>query len=186
MEMFTVIIIAVSLAMDAFAVSVATGTTYRDLRLFYLLRMALFFGVFQAVMPLAGHFAGVASESLIVNYDHWIAFVLLAGIGCKMIADGRKHSKEEHPNPAGLGVLITLSVATSIDALAVGVTLNLVTGHIYLAVGAIGVITFVLSCVGCKAGQVLGHIFENKIEAIAGLVLIAIGVKILAQHLFFA
>lgn len=186
MEMTTVIVIAVSLAMDAFAVSVATGTTYRDMRLFYVLRMALFFAIFQAVMPLAGYFAGVAFEGLIANYDHWIAFVLLAAIGCKMIRDSRKHFREQHPNPTSLVILITLSVATSIDALAVGVTLNLVTGHIYLAVAAIGMITFVLSYAGCKAGQKLGHIFENKIEAIAGLMLIAIGLKILAGHLFFA
>jgi len=183
MELFTVIVIAASLAMDAFAVSVASGTTYRNLRLFYVLRMAIFFAIFQALMPLAGHYASIAFETLIADYDHWIAFALLFAIGCKMIHDAKKHSKEQHPNPAGLSVLIILSIATSIDALAVGVTLNLITDKIFQAVIIIGVITFLLSYAGCKAGQKLGHIFENKIEAIAGLTLIAIGTKILIQHL---
>lgn len=185
MEYVTIFIIAVSLAMDAFAVSVATGTTYKNFSLFHAVRMALFFAVFQAVMPLFGHFAGLTFQRFVVNFDHWIAFVLLAAIGCKMIHDARKHTDEAHPNPAGMWVLLTLSVATSIDALAVGVTLSLVTDRIYMAVTAVGVITFILSLIGCKAGQKIGHIFENKIEIFAGLILIAIGAKILIQHLFF-
>lgn len=185
MEFVTVFIIAVSLAMDAFAVSVATGTTYKNISLFHVLRMAAFFGIFQGVMPLFGHFMGVGFSRIIGDFDHWIAFLLLAGIGLKMIHDARKHTEEEHPNPVGLRVLLTLSVATSIDALAVGVTLSLVTNYIYIAVTAIAVITFALSLAGCKAGQKIGHIFENKIEILAGLVLIGIGTKILVQHLFF-
>jgi len=185
MEFVTVFIIAVSLAMDAFAVSVATGTTYKNFSLYNAVRMSLFFAVFQGVMPLFGHWLGAGFEAYIVDFDHWIAFLLLAGIGGKMIRDARKHTKDEHPNPAGLWVLLMLSIATSIDALAVGVTLSLVTNYIYVAVATIGVITFVLSLIGCKAGQRVGHIFENKIEIIAGLVLIGIGLKILVQHLFF-
>jgi putative Mn2+ efflux pump MntP len=185
MEFVTVFVIAVSLAMDAFAVSIATGTTYKNFSLFNAVRMSLFFAVFQGVMPLIGHYLGVGFAGYIVDYDHWIAFLLLAGIGGKMMHDASKHSKEEHPNPAGMWVLLTLSVATSIDALAVGVTLSLVTSHIYMAVLAVGVITFVLSLIGCKAGQKVGHIFENKIEILAGLILIGIGIKILIQHLFF-
>ncbi len=186
MEFVTVLIIAVSLAMDALAVSVATGTTYKNFPLIYTLRMALFFALFQAIMPLIGHFAGMTFQRYVVNFDHWIAFTLLAAIGCKMIHDAKKHTKEQHPNPTSLVVLITLSVATSIDALAVGVTLNLITDHILAAVSAIGVITFILSIIGCKAGQKIGHIFENKIEILAGVILIAIGAKILIQHIFFA
>ena len=183
MEFVTVFIIAVSLAMDAFAVSIATGTTYKNFSLYHAVRMALFFAVFQGVMPLFGHWLGAGFEAYIVDFDHWIAFLLLGGIGCKMIHDAKKHTKEEHPNPAGLWILLTLSVATSIDALAVGVTLSLVTNYIYAAVIAIGIITFLLSLIGCKAGQKVGHIFENKIEIMAGLVLIGIGIKILVQHL---
>jgi putative Mn2+ efflux pump MntP len=186
MEFVTIFIIAVSLAMDAFAVSIATGTTYKNFSVYNAVRMALFFAVFQGVMPLIGHVAGVAFSGYIVDFDHWIAFLLLAAIGCKMIHDARKHADEEHPDPAGMWVLLTLSVATSIDALAIGVTLSLVTSHIYVAVWAIGIITFLLSLAGCKAGQKIGHIFENKIEILAGLILIGIGIKILIQHLFFA
>lgn len=186
MELVAILIIAVTLAMDAFAVSVATGTTYKNFSLFYTLRMAVFFALFQAIMPLIGHFAGLTFQRLVVNFDHWIAFVLLTGIGCKMVHDARAHSTEQHPNPTSLVVLLTLSVATSIDALAVGVTLKMITPHILAAVTAVGVITFILSIIGCKMGQKIGHIFENKIEIFAGLILIAIGAKILIQHLFFA
>jgi len=183
MEIITVIIIAFSLAMDAFAVSVAAGAAYKNLKQFHLLRMAVFFGFFQAAMPVIGHLTGLAFKSVIVRYDHWIAFALLAGIGIKMIHDAHRHEEEEPPNPAGLIVLITLALATSIDALAVGITLNLITDHIILAVLAIGIITFLLSVIGCEAGKKIGHIFENKIEIAAGCVLIGLGLKILIQHL---
>jgi len=185
MEFITIIIIAVSLAMDAFAVSIATGATYKKISFYHAVRMAVFFAVFQAVMPLVGHLAGSVFKEKIVDYDHWIAFLLLLGVGLKMIHDAKKHTTEKHPNPAWMWILLTLSVATSIDALAVGVTLNLVTSNIYAAVVIIGIITFLMSYGGCKAGQKVGHIFENKIEIIAGLVLIGIGTKILIEHLFF-
>ena len=113
MEFVTIIIIAVSLAMDAFAVSVATGTTYKNISLYYAVRMAFFFAVFQAIMPLFGHLAGVAFQGFMADFDHWIAFVLLGGIGGKMVHDARKHTREQHPNPSSLAVLLTLSVATS-------------------------------------------------------------------------
>ena len=185
MEFVTVFIIAVSLAMDAFAVSVATGTTYKDFPLFYAIRMALFFAVFQAVMPLIGHLGGIAFQKALADYDHWIAFILLGGIGLKMIHDATKHANEVTRDPSGLIVLLTLAVATSIDALAVGVTLNLVTSRIYLAVTIIGIVTFILSLAGCEIGRKIGHIFESGIEKIAGMVLILLGLKILIQHLFF-
>jgi len=184
MEFFTVILVAVALAMDAFAVSVATGAVYRDLQFRYAMRMAFSFGLFQGLMPLAGHFAGLGFKDAISAYDHWVAFGLLAGIGCKMIIDARKHGREEHPNPVNLSVLLMLSVATSIDALAVGVTLQVITARVFSAAAVIGVITFVLSGVGCRIGQKIGHIFENRIEIAAGIVLMAIGGKILVEHIF--
>jgi len=185
MEFVTVFVIAVSLAMDAFAVSVATGTTYKNISLWHAVRMALFFGVFQGVMPVFGHLLGGGFLVKIAVFGHWVAFLLLCGIGLKMIHDARKHEREEHPDPAGLWVLVCLSVATSIDAFAVGVTLSLVTAYVYATVVLIGVVTFVLSLAGCKAGQKVGHIFENKVEIAAGLVLIGIGLKILLGYLFF-
>jgi len=184
MELLTIIIIAVGLAMDAFAVSVATGAGYRQLKIQHALRMALFFGAFQAVMPIIGWLAGMSFRDAIQAFDHWVAFGILLVIGAKMIYEAFKIEKAENPtDPASLAVLITLSIATSIDALAVGITLSLITDSIATAVILIGVITFALSWFGCWIGKRIGHLFENKIEIIGGCVLIAIGVKILVEHL---
>ena len=184
MELLTIIVIAVGLAMDAFAVSVATGAGYRQLKIQHALRMAMFFGAFQAVMPIIGWLAGSTFKEYIKEVDHWVAFAILAVIGVKMIYEAFKIEKAENPSdPASLAVLIWLSVATSIDALAVGITLSLVTGMIAVAVIIIGVVTFVLSLFGCWIGKRVGHLFEKKIEVAGGCILIAIGVKILVEHL---
>ena len=184
-EIITISGIAVGLAMDAFAVSVASGSVFKELHLRYAIRMALFFGIFQAIMPLLGYAAGNTLAVYIVNFDHWIAFGLLVLIGGKMIYEAFKiEDVEKKPrDPSNFIVLLALSIATSIDALAVGITLSLVTRHVYMAVILIGVITFVLSYVGYEIGKKLGHFFENKIEILGGLILIAIGIKILIKHL---
>jgi manganese efflux pump family protein len=187
MEYISVIIIAIGLAMDAFAVSVASGAAYKQLHIKHAFRIALFFGGFQAFMPLIGALAGLTIKSYIQGLDHWIAFVILSAIGIKMIYESLKISetKEECFNPANISVLLTLSVATSIDALVVGITLSLVASNIFNAVIIIGLVTFILSYAGVYIGKKIGHFFENKIEALGGLVLIALGVKILIEHLFF-
>ena len=187
-EIVTISGIAVGLAMDAFAVSVASGSIFKELHIRHALRMAFFFGAFQAVMPLLGYAAGNTFAEHIVSFDHWIAFGLLVLIGGKMIYEAFKivEVEKKPQNPSNLVVLVALSIATSIDALAVGVTLSVVTHHIYAAVILIGVITFVLSYVGYEIGKKLGHFFENKIEILGGLILIAIGVKILISHLITA
>ncbi len=185
-EMVTVFLIAVGLSLDAFSISVASGGVYRHLHLRHGLRMAAFFGLFQAGMPILGFLAGKSLESVIEGYDHWIAFGLLSIIGGKMLFEAFKiKDVESRPNdPTNLAVVFTLSVATSIDALAVGVTLSLITEHVYTAAAAIGVITFLISWVGWWIGQKIGSFFDNKLEIIAGLVVIGIGVKILLEHLF--
>lgn len=184
MELLTIIIIAIGLAMDAFAVSVATGAGYRRLKIRHALRMAIFFGAFQAIMPVIGWLAGMTFKDAIKSCDHWIAFAILLAIGAKMIYEAFKIEKAGNPaDPASLAVLISLSIATSIDALAVGITLSLITSYIVTAVIIIGVITFALSWFGCWIGKRIGHLFENKIEIIGGCVLIAIGIKILVEHL---
>ena len=184
MEFVTIIIIAVSLAMDAFAVSVAAATSHKQMPLARAIRMAAFFGVFQAVMPLIGYIGAVSLEKYITNFDHWIAFGLLFVIGAKMIWEAlHQKTDEKQPDPTSIAILFVLAIATSIDALAVGITLPLFTDHIFAAAVIIGVITFALSLLGCEIGLKIGHFFENRIEIIAGLVLIAIGVKILVQHL---
>jgi manganese efflux pump family protein len=184
-EMVTVFLVAVGLAMDAFSISVASGGVYRHLHLKHGLRMAAFFGLFQAGMPILGFLAGKSLESVIEGYDHWIAFGLLSIIGGKMLLEAIKIKEvESKPNdPTNLAVVFTLSVATSIDALAVGVTLSLITEHVYSAAAAIGVITFLISWIGWWIGQKIGSFFDNKLEIIAGLVVIGIGVKILLEHL---
>lgn len=183
MPLFTIITIAVGLAMDAFAVSVVSGATYKKLHVAHALRMALFFGGFQALMPLVGYLAGVTVRRHMAAYDHWIVFALLAGVGGKMIYESFKIEEVENKrNPANIVVLLALSVATSIDALAVGVTLSLITEAVLAAAILIGVITFGLSLLGVYTGKRFGHFFENKMEIIGGLVLIGIGTKILLEH----
>jgi putative Mn2+ efflux pump MntP len=184
MELITIIVIAVGLAMDAFAVSIVSGSVYRQLHIKHALRMAVFFGGFQALMPLIGSLAGLSAKDYIADYDHWVAFGILGAVGGKMIYEAFKiKSVEENFDPSNIIVLLALSVATSIDALAVGLTLSLITSSIAIAVTMIGLITFSLSYLGVFIGKKFGHFFENKIEILGGLILIGLGVKILIRHL---
>jgi len=186
MELITIIFIAVGLAMDAFAVSVVSGSVYRQLHVRHALRMAAFFGGFQALMPLIGSLVGLSAKDCIVDYDHWVAFGILGAVGGKMIYESFKiKSVEDNYDPSNIIVLLVLSVATSIDALAVGLTLSLITRSIAVAVIFIGLITFILSYLGVIVGKRFGHFFENKIEILGGLILISLGVKILIEHLLF-
>jgi len=182
-ELLTIIAIAVGLSMDAFAVSVVTGAAYKELHVRHTIRMAGFFGGFQALMPIIGYLTGLTVRQYILNYDHWVAFGILAAVGLKMIYESFKIKEERQtPHPANIAMLLALAVATSIDALAVGVTLSLITEMIIPAVIIIGVVTFFLSYAGVAIGKRFGHFFESGIEAIGGLVLIGLGVKILLQH----
>jgi len=181
-----IIVIAVGLAMDAFAVSVVSGSAYKQLHVKHALRMAAFFGGFQAFMPLIGSMAGLSLKEYITGCDHWIAFCLLSAVGAKMIYESFKiKSVEENLDPSNIFVLLALSVATSIDALVIGITLSFITSSIGVAVTIIGLVTFVLSYLGVVIGKRFGHFFENKIEIVGGLILIAIGAKILIGHLLF-
>jgi len=180
----TILLIAVGLAMDAFAVAVVTGSVYKEFKVRHALRMALSFGGFQAVMPVIGFLAGLGLIDYIAAYDHWVAFALLFFVGGKMIYESFKlEAVERNRDPSNLLVLLALSFATSIDALAVGITLSLLKTPILLAVTIIGLVTFVLSYGGVALGKRFGHFFESKIEIVGGLILIAIGVKIVIEHL---
>ncbi len=185
MELLTIIIIAVGLAMDALAVSIVSGTTYRRLKVRHALRIAIFFGGFQAFMPAVGSLAGMSVRAYIASYDHWVAFALLTAVGIKMIYESFQ-IKSAHQNfdVSNLLVLLVLSVATSIDALAVGVTLSLLRISLVTAVTVIGLVTFVLSYLGTYIGNRFGHFCESKIEAIGGLILIGLGLKIVIEHLY--
>lgn len=186
MEWITVCGIGVALAMDAFAVSVVSGSFFKQLKIVHTIRMAFFFGAFQAVMPLIGYAAGQTLADYITHIDHWVAFGLLAAIGGKMVFEGLKFEQVEKKaqDPASLMVVLVLSLATSIDALAVGITLSLVTESILAAVTVIGVITFILSYAGVEFGKRARHFVENKIEIIGGSILILIGLKILLGHIW--
>lgn len=183
MHLFETIFIALGLAMDAFAVSVSSGITIRNPRIENALKIAIFFGAFQAFMPVIGWLAGLGLRELISQVDHWIAFGLLCLIGCRMIYESTKaRSERKILNPLSLGVLLVLSVATSIDALAAGVSLAFLKVSILFPVIVIGAVTLILSFVGVFVGDTSGHLFENKAEFVGGLVLIGIGTKILIEH----
>jgi putative Mn2+ efflux pump MntP len=172
--------------MDAFAVSIVSGSVYKQLKIKHAFRIAVFFGGFQAIMPLIGSLAGISVKEYIAGYDHWAAFALLSAVGAKMIYESFKITPaEENFNPENILVLLVLSVATSIDALVVGITLSFLRISIVTAVIIIGLVTFVISYLGVLIGKRFGHFFENKIEAIGGLVLIGLGAKILFEHLVF-
>lgn len=170
--------------MDAFAVAVACGLAVKPLRASYAFRIAFFFGAFQTFMPVLGWAAGVSLRLIIASFDHWIAFLLLFGIGGRMIYKSfGKEKKSPCGNAVSLGGLLVLSVATSIDALAVGVSFAFLKETIILPSLIIGAVTFMLCFAGVWLGNRFGHIFENKLEMAGGVILIGIAVKILVSHL---
>lgn len=184
MNHLTIIVIALGLAMDAFAVSIASGVSLKCFKANLAFRVALFFGGFQAIMPLIGWLAGSSFSQHIEAYDHWIAFGMLSVIGGKMIYESTVIAEVESKcDPQNLLILFGLAIATSIDALAVGLSFSMLNVSIIEPVLVIGVITFVLSFVGVYLGDKFGSFFENKMEIIGGIILILIGTKILLQHL---
>lgn len=183
MDNTTILFIALGLAMDAFAVSITSGFTVRQLKIHYALKIALFFGLFQAIMPVMGWAAGFGLRDFISSVDHWIAFVLLTAIGIKMIYESRAIKKEEKEVVIlSIYALLLLSIATSIDAFAVGFSLSALNVSIINPALIIGIITFMLSFAGVFIGNRFGHLFESKIEIVGGVILIGIGIKILLEH----
>ncbi len=191
MDLFSLFLIAIGLAMDAFSVSVTDGIILKGkLKFRNALKIGLFFGIFQAVMPCIGYVLGFNFKSYIESVDHWVALILLGFIGGKMLYDGIRGGDDEEAelegkNPLDNKVLTILAVATSIDALAVGITLATMDCSLALASGVIGTVAFVLSIVGVYIGNKCGNLFGNKADIVGGLVLVGIGLKILIEHLFF-
>jgi len=186
MSLIELFIIAVGLSMDAFAVSVCHGLTMRKADFKKALIVGLYFGIFQAGMPVIGYFIGSQFADKIVSFDHWIAFALLSFIGIKMAMESFKKDEDNvEVKEASLGFakMIPLAIATSIDALAVGVSFAFLKVDIVPAVTFIGCITLVLSMVGVKIGNVFGIKFKAKAELAGGIILVLIGVKILVEHL---
>lgn len=185
MDGLTILLISISLAMDAFAVSLASGCSHPRFRLRSALVMALFFGGFQAGMPVIGWYGGSHLQKIIAPIDHWIALILLALIGGHMIYQAIfDHSGAPRMNPFSLKILTGLAIATSIDALVVGVTLGLIRTPILLTVISIGVITFIFSITGVYVGRQTGRRFGARFEILGGLILIGLGLKILIEHLY--
>lgn len=185
MTFFELFLIGIGLSMDAFAVSICKGLSMQKIDKKYTLCIGLFFGGFQALMPLTGYLLGSRFSGYIERFDHWIAFVLLALIGFNMIKESREEEEEEEKSYAGVNFkeLLILAVATSIDALAVGVTFAFLQVQIVAAVSLIGITTFILSAVGVKIGNVFGAKYKSRAELLGGVVLILMGLKILLEHL---
>ena len=183
MNFASIFIIAVGLGMDAFAVAIGTGVFLKNPPRSSALRLSFFFGLFQFLMPVAGWLAGRSISKFIRDYDHWVAFLLLAAIGGKMIVDALRDEKDISAADPTRGLqLVLLSVATSIDALAVGLSLALLNVAILYPSVVIGMVAFVMTWVGVTFGERLGRVFGRKVEIAGGLILIGIGVKILLEH----
>lgn len=198
MDIVSVLFIAAALAMDAFSVSITSGMVLKKVKVSASSKIGLFFGVFQFVMPCIGYFLGSAFASFITSFDHWIAFILLGFIGGKMLYEAIKDDEKEEENiknPLDNKLLTMLAIATSIDALAVGVTFATMGMQVVSpctfsqlallqSAGIIGVVAFLISVAGVHIGGKCGNLFGNKAEILGGIVLIGIGVKILIEHLF--
>ena len=186
MDIFELFFIAVGLSMDAFAVSVCKGLSTKDLKVKHYLTVGLWFGGFQALMPSIGYFLGSRFENYITNFDHWIAFILLGFIGANMIKEAlaKEEEKDEQNDSFAFKTMLVLAVATSIDAMTVGIMFGLLPGvNIVWAVSFIGITTFIFSAAGLKVGNVFGLKYKSKAEFAGGLILILMGIKILLEHL---
>lgn len=179
----TLLILAVALAMDSVAVSIAIGSKYKELLVTKALFAAAVFGFFQGAMPIAGYFIGISFAQYVQAFDHWIAFVLLVGLGGKMLYEAYKNEFDDEVTDLSNKTLITLGIATSIDAMAIGVTFAFLQTDIYTAAGVIALVTFVLCVIAVYVGKKLGSLLESKAEMLGGIILIALGCKILAEHL---
>lgn len=183
MEYLSVLLIAVGLAMDAFAVAICKGLAMRKPGVKAILVIGLWFGFFQAVMPVIGYLLGSSFYSYISEYDHWIAFALLALIGANMIREALSGEEEGVDDSIGFRTMLVLAIATSIDALAVGISLAMTGDNIVQSAVMIGVVTFLISAAGVKMGSLVGDRFGSRAELVGGVILILIGLRILLDHL---
>jgi putative Mn2+ efflux pump MntP len=184
MDFLTILTLGLALSMDAFAVSLTTGFSKKKMSSLNFILMPAFFGFFQAIMPIAGYAIGLSIRDLISSWDHWVAFGLLAFVGIKMIFESFQPEKESETEAAfNLSSLLLLSIATSIDALAVGLSFSFLKSTILIPALMIGIITFLVCLAGIAVGKRFGHLLGKKSDLIGGIVLIGIGIKILLEHL---
>lgn len=185
MSLAELFILAVALSMDAFAVAICKGLSMPRLNKKHAVIIGLYFGVFQAGMPLIGYFLGFHFRDAITSIDHWIGFILLSVIGINMIKEALTSEEEDLDASVDAKTMTVLAIATSIDALAVGITFAFLQVRLLPAVSFIGVTTFILSVIGVKVGHTFGTRYKSKAELAGGIILILIGLKILADHLLF-
>lgn len=183
MSIFELFLLAVGLSMDAFAVSICKGLSVKELKPKHALLAGIYFGGFQALMPVIGYFAGSYFADIISSYDHWVVFVLLLLIGGNMIKESFEKEEEDLNDSFGFQTMLLLAIATSIDALAVGVSFAFLKVNILYAASFIGVITFILSALGIKIGNIFGSRYKSKAELAGGIILVLIGLKVLLEHL---
>lgn len=183
MDIIEIIIIAIGLAMDVFAVAIGKGLSISKVSWRHYLLIGLWFGGFQALMPVIGYFLGASFANVVADFDHWIVFGLLSLIGGNMIKESFSREEDEVNGDISVKTMFLLSVATSIDALAAGVSFAFFAKDIIIPVLIIGVITFVLSAIGVKIGNIFGNRYKRKAEFAGGAILIIIGIKILFEHL---
>lgn len=183
MGIIELIVLSVGLAMDAFAVAVCKGLSMSKMSWKKACIVGAYFGIFQALMPLIGYLLGINFQEKIASIDHWIAFVLLGAIGINMIKEAISKDKESSNDSVKFKDMLILAIATSIDALAVGITFAFLKVNILLAISLIGIITFVLSIIGVKIGNIFGDKYEKKAELAGGTILVLLGIKILLEHL---
>lgn len=188
MGIIEILIIAVAVSMDAFAVSVCKGLSCREKPRTTAILCGIWFGLFQMIMPLIGYLIGSVFATYIKDFDHWIAFILLGFIGGKMIKDAFSRDEideDECPNDLSLSKMLVLAIATSIDALAIGVTFAMVKTNMFIAIPSIGICTFSLSFLGAFIGSRFGEKHRKKATFVGGLIICLMAIKILIEHLFF-
>ena len=184
MSILEILLLGIGLSMDAFAVSICKGLSVQKLQFKHYLIIGAWFGGFQALMPTIGYFLGSTFEQYITAFDHWVAFVLLAAIGAGMIKESLSREETDRNASFSVKTMFVLALATSIDALAVGITFALLPDvNVPLAVTLIGITTFIFSAAGLKVGNLFGTRYKAKAELIGGIILILIGLKILLEHL---
>ncbi|MBK3519916.1 manganese efflux pump MntP [Carboxylicivirga marina] len=186
MNLLSITLIGVGLSIDSLAASITTGACSKNIRLKHILKVASFMAFFQGTMPLVGWLIGSSFKSIIEDYDHWVAFFLLLGIGSKLIYDGIIGSSDEmNSNPTKNMLLAGMAIATSIDAMILGIGFGLIEINIWLAMLIIGSTTFLFSTIGVFVGEKLGNKINKGIEIFGGIVLIGLGLKILLEHIYY-
>ena len=183
MGIIELIVLSIGLAMDAFAVSICKGLSMPRMKWKNAIIIGAYFGYFQALMPALGYLLGFNFQDRISNIDHWVAFILLGVIGINMIKEAVSKDNDVHNDSVKFKDMMVLAIATSIDALAVGITFAFLNVNLILAISLIGIITFIISVLGVKVGNIFGDKYEKKAEFMGGIILILLGIKILLEHL---